>query len=78
MSINLPNVKGTSEKRIIKSHKIISMFYSESNSRKLLYKPKDKVAIEDRKNIPSGNVYLGEYKRSLKSPSDGHKRPTRN
>ena len=50
MSINLLYVEGTSKKlqRIIKSHKIRSSFYTESNLRKLLCKPKDQVAMEDK------------------------------
>ena len=43
MSINLPYVEGTSEKlrRILRSHKIRSTFYTEMTLRKLLCKPKD-------------------------------------
>ena len=43
MSINLPYVEGTSEKlrRIFRSHKIRSTFYTENTLRKLLCKPKD-------------------------------------
>ena len=43
MSINLSYVEGTSEKlrRILKSHKIRSTFYTDSILRKLLCKPKD-------------------------------------
>ena len=46
MSINLTYVKGTSEKiqRILKCHKIGSTFYTENTLRKLLCKPKDRVA----------------------------------
>ena len=53
MSINLPHVEGTSEKlrRIPKSHKIRSTFYTESTLRKLLCKLKDPVATEDKNNI---------------------------
>ena len=45
MSINLPYVEGTSEKlrRILRSHKIRSIFYTETTLRKLLCKPKDRV-----------------------------------
>ena len=88
ISINLPYVEGTSEKlrRILRSHKIISTFYTEMTcKRKLLCKPKDRVATEDKNNIvheiDCSNcqaVYLGESKRSLKSPSDEHKRSVRN
>ena len=51
ISINLPYVEGTSEKlrRILRSHKIRSTFYTEMTLRKLLCKPKDRVAIEDKK-----------------------------
>ena len=53
MSINLPYVEGTSEKlrRILRSHKIRSTFYTENALRKLLCKPKDRVATEDKNNI---------------------------
>ena len=53
MSINLPSVKGTSEKlwRIPRSHKIRSTFYTEKTLCKLLCKPKDCVATEDKSNI---------------------------
>ena len=49
MSISL-HVEGTSEKlpRILKSHKIRSTFYTEKALRKLLCKPKDRVAKEDK------------------------------
>ena len=69
MSINLPYVEGTSEKlrRILRSHKIRSTFYTESTLRKLLCKPKHRVATEDKNNIACGNdcskceaVYFGE------------------
>ena len=53
--------------------------------RKLLCKPKDQVATEDKNNIvyeiDCSNceaVYFGESKRSLKSRSDEHKRSVRN
>ena len=53
--------------------------------RKLLCKPKDRVATEDKNNIvyeiEGSNyeaVYIGESKRSLKSRSDEHKRSDRN
>ena len=79
MSINLPYVEGTSEKlwRILRSHKIRSTFYTEMTLRKLLCKPKDRVATEDKNNIvyeiDCSNceaVYFGESKWSLKSRSD--------
>ena len=51
ISTNLPYVEGTSEKlrRILRSHKIRSTFYTEMTLRKLLCKPKDRVATEDKK-----------------------------
>ena len=76
MSINLPYVEGTSEnlRRILRSHKIRSTFYTENTLRKLLCKPKDRVATEDKNNIvyeiDCSNceaVYFGESKQSLKS-----------
>ena len=53
MSINLPCVEGTSEKlrSILRSQKIRSTLYTENTLRKLLCKPKDRVAIEDKNNI---------------------------
>ena len=50
MSTNLPYVEGTSEKLrcTLRSHKITSTFYTESTLRKLLCKPKDRAATEDR------------------------------
>ena len=75
MSINLPYVEGTSEKlrRILRSHKIRSTFYTENALRKLLCEPKDRVATEDKNNIvyeiDCSNceaVYFRESKRSLK------------
>ena len=76
ISINLPYIEGTSEKlqRILRSHKIRSTFYTEMTLRKLLCKPKDRVATEDKNNIVyeidcrnCQAVYFGESKRSLKS-----------
>ena len=87
MSRNLPYVEGTSEKlrRILRSYKIRSTFYTENTLRKLLCKPKDRVATEDKNNIvyeiDCSNceaVYFGESKRSLKWRSDEHKRSVRN
>ena len=86
-SINLPYVEGTSEnlRHIFRSHKIRSTFYTEMTLRKLLCKPKDQVATEDKNNIvyeidcsncPA--VYFSESKRSLKSRSDEHRRSVRN
>ena len=86
-SINLPYVEGTSEKlrRILRSHKIRPTFYTEMTLRKLLCKPKDRVATEDKNNIiyeidfnNCQAVYFGESKWSLKSQSDQHKRSVTN
>ena len=87
ISINLPYVEGTSEKlrRILRSHKIRSTFYTEMTLRKLLCKPKDRVATEDKNNIvyeiDCSNceaVYFDESKQYLKSRSDEQKRSVRN
>ena len=86
ISRNLPYVQGTSEKlrHILRSHKIRSTFYTEKTLRKLLCKPKDQVATEDKNivyEIDCSNcqaVYFGESKRSLKSRYDEHKRSARN
>ena len=87
MSINLPYIEGTSEKlwHILRSHKIRATFYTEKTLCKLLRRPKDWVAAEDKNNIvyeiDCSNcqvVYFGESKRSLKSRSDEHKRSVRN
>ena len=53
MSINLRFVEGTSEKlrRMLRSEKIRFPFYTENTLRKLLCKPKDRVATEDKNNI---------------------------
>ena len=63
----------------IRSHKIRSTFYTEKTLLKLLWKPKDQVATEDKNNtvyeIDCTNyeaVYFGESKGSLKSRSDEH------
>ena len=80
-------VEDTSEKLwcILRSHKIRSTFYTENTLHKLLCKPKDRVATEDKNNIvyeiDCSNceaVYFGESKRSLKSRSDERKRSARN
>ena len=85
--MNLPYVKGTSGKlrRIRRSHKIRSTFYTKMTFRKLLCKPRDQVATQDKNNIlyeiDCSNcqaVYFGESKRSLRSRSDEHKRSVRN
>ena len=70
MSINLPYVKGTSEKlrRILRSHKIRSTFYTENTLLNSFIKTEDKnnIAYEiDCRNCEA--VYFGESKRSLKS-----------
>ena len=80
-------MEGTGEKlrRILRSHKIRSTFYTESTLHKLLCKPKVRVAREDKNNIVHEincsnceTVYFGESKRSLKSRSHEHKRSVRN
>ena len=50
MSINLPYVEGTIEKlrRILRSHGMRSPFYTESTLRKLLCKPKNRTAANDK------------------------------
>ena len=60
-------------------------FYTEKTLHKLLCKPKDPVATENKNNIvyeiDYGNcqaVYFSESKWSLKSRSDGHKRSIKN
>ena len=87
MSINLPYIEGTSEKlwRILRSHKIKATFYTENTLRKLLCKPKDRVATEDNNNIVyevdcsnCKSVHFSESKRSLISRSDEHKRSVSN
>ena len=87
MSINLPYIEGTSEKLqcILRSYKIRPTFYTEKTLRKLLCKPKDLIAREDKNHIvyeiDCSNcqaVYFSESKRSLKSRSDEHKRSVRN
>ena len=49
VSINLFYVEGTSEKLrlILRTHKMISTFYTENTLLKLLYKSRDLVATED-------------------------------
>ena len=53
MSINLAYVEGSGEKLrcILKSHKIRSTSHTENILRKLLCKPKDQVATENKNNI---------------------------
>ena len=85
--MNLQYVQGTSEKRwrILRSHKIRSTFYTKMKLCKLLCKPKDRVATEDKNNIAyeidcsnCQTVYFGESKRFLKPRSDEYKRSVRN
>ena len=80
-------VQGTSKKLwcILKSHKIRYTFYTESTLCKLLCKPKDSVATEDKNNIvykiDCSNckaVSFGESNQSLKLRSDEQKRSLRN
>ena len=87
ISINLPYLEGTSEKlrHILRSHKIRLTFYTDMTLSRLLCKPKDRVATEDKNNIAyeidcsnCQAFYFGESKRSLKSRSDEHKRSGRN
>ena len=87
MSKNLQYAKCTSEElwRILRSQKIRSTSYTESTSRKLLCKPKDRVTTADKNNIDyeidcsnCEAVYLGECKQYLKSSSDENKRSVRN
>ena len=87
MSMNLPYVEGTSEKlrRILRSHKIRSTFYTESTLRKLLCKAKDQLATEANNKIVKvihcsncETVYFGESKRYLKPRSNKHKRSVKN
>ena len=87
MSINLPYVEGTSDnlRRILRSHKTRSTFYTERTLGKLLCKLKDWAATEDKNNIvyevDCSNykaVYFGESKWFLKSRLGQHKRSIRN
>ena len=81
MSINLPYFEGTSEtlRRMLRFQKIKSGFYAESTFHKLLCKPNNRVATEE-KNVYESDcnnckvVYFSESKRSLKSRPDKHKR----
>ena len=87
VSMNLRYVEGTSEKLrcILRSHKIRSIFYIEKTLRKLLHKPKGRVATKDKSDlvyeIDCSNcqaVYFGESKLPLKSRPDEHQRSVRN
>ena len=52
MNINLPYIEGTKKlRRILRSHKIRPVFYTENILRKLLCKPKDRVALQKVKTI---------------------------
>ena len=71
MSINLMYVEGTNEKLrcILRSHKIRSTFYTENNLHKLFFKPKNRVATEDKNKIVyetdcsnCETVYFGQSK----------------
>ena len=77
MSINLPYVEGTSEKlrRILRSHKTRSTFYTENTLCKLLHKPQDQVVTEDKNNIVyevhcSEVVYFGKSNRVQMNTKD--------
>ena len=87
MSVNLSYVEGTSEKLwfILRSHKMRSSLYTQKTLPRLLCKPKDWVAIEDKNiivyEIDCSNclaVYFSESKWFLKLCSDEHKRSVRN
>ena len=82
-SIDLPFAEGASEKlrRIVRSYKIRSSFYTKNTLRKLLCKPKVRVATEKKNNIVyeidcsnCESMYFGESKRSLKPRSDEYNR----
>ena len=87
MSVNVPHVSGTSEKlrRILRSHRIRSIFYNENTLLQLLFKLKDQVVTEHKNNIVyeiecsnCDAVYFGEYERSLKSRSDKQQKSAMN
>ena len=70
---------------MVYTHKIRSTFYTENTLCKLLCKPKDRVATEDKINIIYENdcsnceaVYFSESKWSLKLCSDEHERSAKN
>ena len=78
MSINLPYVRGISEK--LWGVSTMKTFYVH-----YFVKPKDRLATEIKNNIvyeidrsKCKAVYFGECKRSLKSRSDEHKRSVKN
>ena len=64
MSKYLPYVEGASEKllRLVRSHKVRSTFYTENTLRKLLCKPKDRVATEDNTKDLSGIAIVKRIK----------------
>ena len=75
ISINLLYAEGSSEKLqcILRSHKIRSIFHTESTLCKLLCKWKDQVATEDKNNVnckidcsDCEGVYFNKSKCSLK------------
>ena len=55
MTINLPYIEGISKelRRILRSHKIRSTFYTESTLRKMICKPKGR----NNKNNKNNSVY---------------------
>ena len=72
-------------RRMLRSRKIRSTFYTENTSRKLFCKPKDREGTDDKNNIVYETdcsnceaVHFGESKGSLKLHSDEHKRSVRN
>ena len=87
IGINSPYIDSTSKKLgcILRSYKMRSTFYTEIIWNKLLCKPKDRIATEEKNNIvyeiDCSNckaVYFGQFKRSLNSLSDEHKISVRN
>ena len=73
MSANLPYIEATSEKlrRILRSHKIRSTFCTENTLRKLLCKPKDRVATEKKKTISFMKLTVVTMKQSTSVNLDG-------
>ena len=66
MSINLRYVEGTTKnlRCILICHKIRSTFYTESTLRKLICKPKCRVATEDKNNSLFMKLYVVTAKHS--------------
>ena len=66
MSINLRYVEGTTKnlRCILKCHKVRSTFYTESTLRKLICKPKCRVATEDKNNSLFMKLYVVTAKHS--------------